>query len=376
MENFFIFNYVAFILAAWTKIPVKIYMIWIIAVFSIVAFLYDPLLQARICGGEGVDLCRHFDSLDLIRLGVDKGIYMDAPLSVLYFRIIACIFEENNFLPLISVLIYYGGVFFTFNKFFKVLKLNGSIQRFVICMFLICGVFFGIMNNIRYPLAINMFFGGLYFDTVRRYRVSVFLYGLSALMHPGIIMLIIVRCISFIKLKYNIILFVILSFTLGYLGSFFSMLISLLSPLPELQVLLSAISMKFINYSSNIVYDVPFAFRLLTIYALCLLIFGYILNKHYGKYHDDFRYIYRMSMLVILLSIWGILTNYMDGNFSSRIMGISPLLISLLVADTLANFSSGNKNYVCVKLVVFVLSIPYALVYLLAIYPIWFYAGL
>ena len=102
MEFFFIFNYVAFIFAAWTKIPVKLYMMWIVAVFSTIAFLYDPFIQARICGGEGVDLCRHFDSLDLIRMGFDEGVYIEAPLSALYFKIIAYLFEKNNFLPAIS----------------------------------------------------------------------------------------------------------------------------------------------------------------------------------------------------------------------------------------------------------------------------------
>ena len=38
-------------------------------------------------------------------------------------------------------------------------------------------------------------------------------------------------------------------------------------------------------------------------------------SKYYGEYRDEFKYIYRMTILVALLSIWGITTNYMDGNF-------------------------------------------------------------
>ena len=44
--SFFILNYIAFVLAAWTKIPIEVYMLWIVAIFSIVAFLYDPFMQA------------------------------------------------------------------------------------------------------------------------------------------------------------------------------------------------------------------------------------------------------------------------------------------------------------------------------------------
>lgn len=377
MEFFFIFNYVAFIFAAWIKIPVKLYMMWIVAVFSTIAFLYDPFIQARICGGEGVDLCRHFDSLDLIRMGFDEGVYIEAPLSALYFKIIAYLFEKNNFLPAISVLIYYYGIFFTFDNFFKMLNANDSIQRFVICMVLMCSVFFDVMNNIRYPLAINMFFIGLYLETVKNYKLSVFLYCLSFFMHPGIIILIIVRCISFIKLKYGIVFLTILSFIISnYFESLVSISISLLSSLPDLQVLLLAISMKFSNYSSNVVYEVPLEFKLLTLYMSCLVIVCYIFNKYYGEYRDEFKYIYRMTILVALLSIWGITTNYMDGNFSGRIMSISPLFISLLVADTLVNFPAENKNYMCLKLLFLIFSMPHIVVYLFIVYPLWIYFGL
>lgn len=376
--SFFILNYVAFVLAAWTKIPIKLYMMWIITIFSIVAFLYDPFMQARMFGGDGVDLCRHFDSLDLIRSGIMGEYYhVEAPLSALYIRIIAYMFEDNNFLPLINTWIYYGVVFFTCNKFFNLLKLSAPIRRFAICMILMCDVFFAVINNIRYPLAVTIFFIGLYYDVTKKYVRTIFLYCLAVLMHPGITLLLIVRCISIMKLKVSIMFFpVMVFFIFAAFESTMSILISLLSPLPELQVLLLAISMKAVHYSVDGVYEVPLLYRVLIIYMSCFLIFCSVINKYYGQYRHEFKYVYRMIVWVILLSIIGNITNFMEGNFSGRLMNMAPFFIALLVSDTLLCLSKENKNYIYVKLLFFLFSLPYICVYLFKIYPYWIYLGL
>ena len=368
---FFILNYVAFVFVAWTKIPIKLYMMWIMTIFSMIAFLYDPFIQARLDGGAGLDLCRHFDSLDLIRLGLDDGLYIEAPLSALYLKIIAHTFEDNNFLPLISIWIYYGLVFFTCNKFFHLLQLNTSLQRFTICMILMCGVFFGVMNNIRYPLAIAIFFLGLYYDVTKKYIFTVLLYCLAALMHPGSIMLLIVRCISMIRLKFSIVFFTVMTFFI-----FIGVAVSLLSPFPEVQVLLLSISMKAVHYSVDSIYDVPLLYRVLTIYMSCFLIFCYMVHKYYGQYRQEFRNIYRMTIFVTLLSFLGSITNFMEGNFASRLMSIAPFFIALLVSDTLLCLSKENKNYMYVKILFFLLALPYICVYLFKVYPNWIYLGL
>lgn len=375
--SFFILNYIAFVLAAWTKIPIKLYMMWIITIFSMIAFLYDPFIQARLAGSAGVDLCRHFDSLDSIRLGFDDGLYIEAPLSALYLRMVAYLFDDNSFLPLISTWIYYGLVFFTCNKFFHLLQLNTSLQRFAICMILMCGVFFGVMNNIRYPLAIAIFFLGLYYDVTKKYIFTVLLYCLAALMHPGSIMLLIVRCISMIRLKFSIVFFPVMTFFIfTYFESIIGVAVSLLSPFPEVQVLLLAISMKSVHYSVDSIYDVPLLYRVLTMYMSCFLIFCYMVHKYYGQYRQEFRNIYRMTIFVTLLSFLGSITNFMEGNFAGRLMSIAPFFIALLVSDTLLCLSRENKNYMYVKILFFLLALPYICVYLFKVYPNWIYLGL
>lgn len=378
MELFFILNYMSFIFATWTKVPIKLYTLWIVAIFSIVAFLYDPFMQARLSGDMGVDLCRHFDKLDFIRLGLDDGLYIEAPLSALYLKVIAYMFEDNSFLPLISVWIYYGLVFFTSNKFFHLLNVNASTQRFAICVILMCSVFFGVMNNIRYPLSVAMFFLGVYYDVTKNYVLTIFLYCLAVLMHPGSTMLLIVRGISIIRLKFSIVFFpamVLLIFI--YFESIINVAVSLLSAFPELQVLLLAISMKAVHYSvdSN-VYDVPLIYRVLTMYMSCFLLFCYMMNKYYGQYRQEFRSIYRMTIFVTLLSFLGSITNFMEGNFSGRLMSIAPFFIALLISDTLLCLSRENKNYMYVKILFFLLALPYICVYLFKIYPNWIYLGL
>ena len=377
MELFFILNYMSFIFATWTKVPIKLYMLWIVAIFSIVAFLYDPFMQARLSGDMGVDLCRHFDKLDFIRLGLDDGLYIEAPLAALYLQVIAYMFEDNSFLPLISVWIYYGLVFFTCNKFFHLFDLNVSLQRFAIGMILMSVVFFGVMNNIRYPLASAIFFLGLYYDVTKRYFITVFLYCLAVLMHPGITMLVIVRCISMIRLKISIVVFpVLVCIFFVYFESNISVAVSLLSSFPEVQVLLLAISMKAVHYSVDSIYDVPLIYRVLTMYISCFLLFCYMVNKYYGQYRQEFRSIYRMTIFVTLLSFLGSITNFMEGNFSSRLMSIAPFFIALLVSDTLLCLSRENKNYMYVKFLFFLLALPYICVYLFKVYPNWIYLGL
>lgn len=376
MMFFFMLNYIAFIFTAWSNINIKLYMLWIILVFSVTAFLYDPFMQVSFSGGEGVDLCRHFESLDLIRLGLDEGIYIEAPMSAVYLKVIAYLFDDNSFLPLISVLLNYGLVFFTFNKFFRLLKLNTSLQRCAICMILMCEVFFGIMNNIRYPFAITILFLGLYFDIVKNHMLSIFLYCLSVLMHPGVGMLLIVRCVSFIKLKYSIMCIAILTLVMSnYLETVLEVLISFFSPFPDFQVLLLAISLKGVTYSSGGIYTISLSFRLLTIYMSLFLLFCYLVNRYCGQYREEFKYVYRMSILIPLLSVVGIVTNFMGAHFSGRLMDISPFLIALLVVSAL-NDLSKNENYIFFKLIFFIIPIPYICAYLFGIYPSWLYLGL
>ena len=278
---------------------------------------------------------------------------------------------------MISVWIYYGLVFFACTKFFHLLDLNISIQRFAISMILMCGVFFSVMNNIRYPLAVAMFFLGLYYDVTKKYVLTIFLYCLAVFMHPGSIMLLIVRCISIIRLKFSIVFFpamVLLIFI--YFESIINVAVSLLSAFPELQVLLLAISMKAVHYSVDSIYDVPLIYRVLTMYMSCFLLFCYMMNKYYGQYRQEFRSIYRMTIFVTLLSFLGSITNFMEGNFSGRLMSIAPFLIALLVSDTLLCLSKENKNYMYVKILFFLLALPYICVYLFKVYPNWIYLGL
>lgn len=374
---FFICNYVAFILATWTKIPVKLYMLWPIAIFSIVAFLYDPFMQARFYGGDGVDLCRHFDSLDSIRLGFDDGLYIEAPLSALYLRMVAYLFDDNSFLPLISTWIYYGLAFFICNKFFALLKLSAPLRRFAICMILMCGVFFGNMNNIRYPLATVIFFAGMYFDIIASKAKRNLLYICAFLMHPGTIILFLVRCIANVKLKYSIIIFAILSlFVANYYETLIITLISILTPFPDIQMTVSAVLLKSVSYSTNDVYDVPLLFKVLNIYISCVLMVSALFNMYYSRCNTIFKYIQRMALVVVLLSFIGTITNFMDGNFADRLMSIVPFLIALLVSDTLMGMERKNKNYMYIKSIFFLLALPYIGVYLFKVYPNWIYLGL
>ena len=83
-----------------------------------------------------------------------------------------------------------------------------------------------------------------------------------------------------------------------------------------------------------------------------------------------------MSVIIPLLSIIGIIANFMGAHFSERLMIISPFFIALLVVIALNDFDKTNKNYIYVKLLFFIIPIPYICAYLFGIYPSWLYLGL
>lgn len=375
MAEFFTFNYILLIFSTWCKIPIKLYFMWMMIIFSIIAFIYDPFLQSRIYGGNGsVDLCRHFDKLDMIRLGVDDNLYTEAPFSALYLKTIAYIFDNNSFLPVISVWIYYGIYFFAGNKFLSYMKADKSTKLFALGMCILCGVFFWNMNNIRYPIAVIMFFLVMYYDIIKKLLYTPILYILPVLMHPGVLILICVRFMAKWKLKYSIIIFCLLAGVItSYYEQILTQIIYLLIGLPDIQTLFIAVSLKSTTYATENVYDVPLLYKLLDAYITLVMFIVYVMANSYNRNNSYLNVFYRMVGITILLATLGNITNFMDGNFVSRLLGITPAFMTLMTGDILSACKKQQKQNI--KVILFCITLPYIFVYLFKIYPNWIYPG-
>ena len=376
---FFVLNYLLFILAAFTKIPIKIYIVWILSVFSIIAFCYDPILQAEHMGGEGVDLCRHFDSLDLVRVGDYDNLYPEAPLSALYIYIIATLFSSNHLLPVVSMMIFYIISLYTILKICNKFNANDEIKRYGILLFIILYNFFSSMNNIRYPIATALFFLIVFYEVIEKKKIIKFFYSIPILMHPGTILFLMTRIISCIRTRYAFLLFG--TITVGFIYKFdfiIQALINASSPVPEIQALLIAISYKLISYSANEVYDVPLIYRVMNIYNVFVLGMMVLLSANYFGKTKRILLIRRMAIAIFACSLVGIITNFMDGNFTDRMIEssafiIEPLYIALLVKMKEKN---NHKSYIILKNGCILMGIFYLLPFLFKIYPNWIAQGL
>lgn len=379
MVGFFIINYICLIAALWSKIPIKLYFLWMMAIFSIVAFIYDPFLQARISGTDGVDLCRHFDTLDMIRLGLTDSVYIEAPLSALYLNLIAYLFDNNHFLPVISLWIYYGIYFFVMNKFLSYTGVDEALKFFSIGLCILCDVFFWSMDNIRYPIAIMLFSLVLYYDTVSKAKTVAILYILPILMHPGILILLSIRIMAKFKFIYSVILLSLLGIIMTqYYESILMSAISVFASLPDIQSLFLAISMKSINYSTESVYDIPLIYRVLNIYITLCLFFVYCLARNIGIDNNiQIKILCRMTLLTVFLSTVGTVANFMEGNFTARILSIAPVFLTVLAGNVLLIYKQKSlERCMYIKVFLFCILLPYMLVYIFKIYPNWIYSVL
>ena len=357
--------------------PMLVYISIVMIPFSIVSFLFDPVLQQTRYGGEGVDLYRLFECLDLIRCGVGTTLLDDAPLSLLYFQIIADMFENNHFLPLISTWIFYFISFYLLLTVCKRFNADDNTKKIVIFFYICNQVFFGVFNSIRYPIAMIVFFAIFLLEKFKGKKIKIF-YIIPILIHPGIVMVIIIRLLGCLKCKYSFTLLLLLcgGFFL-YLDDIIQLMINSLSFFPELQLLLLNISMKFYQYSSSEIYEVPLLMRLTSLYVffqyICLLAIAYVYKSRLvGR-----KIFVRMSWLVIILVTVGEITNYMNGNFADRIIAMLPFWMSVLTVDIFTKIQKENYlTQVMIKLFVVGNAMAYLSIFLFRIYFNWLYNGI
>lgn len=374
MSFFFVCNYLCFIAAGWSRIPIVVYIVWIEAVFAITAFLFSPLNTTT-----ATDLARIFYELDLYRAGLGDNLYIEAPLSSLYLHLVAYMFSNNHFLPVISVIVSYTLCFLTLLKILKYFSIdNKSVKRFAISI-LICGVaFFGIMNNIRYSMAMMFYWWIFYYDVIKHFKYAKLLYILAILLHPGTSMMVIVRVISAMKTKYMFMIMSMIGAFFYFLqDEFFSFLVDLFPVDSVLRDMALGISVKALSYSISVMYDIPWTMKLADAYLLFCLIICFILGKNYHILLLKNKIIENVITCMIILCLFGFTTNFMSGDFTGRIIVYSSVLNPLLMSDILTKCKNNcQQHYIYMKIFCLLLMLPYVSMYLFYFYDKWLYSGL
>ncbi len=374
---YFVISHIAVVIMNFLRIPLVFYILIIMSAYSIVAFSFDPVLQQKMYGGEGVDLYRHFESLDLIRIGNGENLYMEAPLSLLYLSVVANLFDNNHILPLVSTWIFYAMYFYLIISYCKCIKADDYVIKTVICIGISFLVFFGVMNNIRYPIAMGMFMLVFYQEFIKE-KISKIWYVLPVLMHPGIAFLLLIRLLANIKFRYIFMLILPFSiFVILNIENILQTIISFLVFMPDLQNLIVKAMIKMYSYSSGDEYAVPLLFRVTSLYVFIIFLVLSALAYNYRCKLMKNEYFVRMIKIITIVVLTGEITNYMDGNFSDRIIGILPFFITMLSSDILVIMNKMDRmTIVTVKTFLYGSSLFYLSIWLFKVYLNWIYGGL
>ena len=374
---FFVISHIVLAIFNWIKINPIAYTLIIMIPYSLVAFAFDPVQQAR-HGGGGVDLYRHFERIDLIRLGLGDDLYLEAPLSEGYMWLMAHLFSNNHFLPMISTWIFYGIAFIAILLTCQYLKAGSDEKRLAIWFFIAFYQYFMLVSNIRYPIAVALFVLIFYFDVIKNDRCAKFIYIIPLLLHPGVGLLLIIRILVAVRLKYSV--FILSLLILLLLGNFEGIVQQLLGVLyfwPDLQVLALGILFKLFTYNTENVYDLPLIYRILSLYAMAIYILILFIAYNYKCILLKNVKIYRMVVFALICSFLGEITNYMNGNFTERVLAIMPFLMAFIVADIFNNLNSKSAALrKFMKMLVMVTSSIYLFIHLFKVYITWIYLGL
>ena len=253
------------------KINPKHYILALVSCMAIFAYMFDPILAWEDTGGSGMDGVRYYDMVDTFRTwGWNDTTYVGVPLSraLLYFY---SLFPNNHFMQAINYVIYMSACL---SIVYKIGKKIGADNSSIVTSMFFCFVFteyLSIINAIRYPIAIGLVIIILYIDVIKSKWWGKFLYGIPVLMHPGSIMLIVIRFLAKWHVRYTCVFVSILLLVIDIIGiDLFDLMTRAVSFISPEAVVIIGVANKVSSYSSHIVYDVGLAIRV-KFFIICIM---------------------------------------------------------------------------------------------------------
>ncbi len=299
-----------------------VYLLAVIVIMSIFAYLFDPILAWEQSGGSGMDGVRYYGIVDSFRTwGWNDEFFIGVPGSsvLLYFY---SLFPNNHFMQLINFVIYMLIVMGTVYEIGKELSLaNRNIVTGLFFAFLFTG-FVSVINSIRYPMAVALFIFVLYLDVFRNHLWAKILYIVPVLTHPGSAMFVLIRFWARGNIAYSILLLMMLAiiFTISGYG-IADILLSFSSFLSPDAVVLIGMADKASSYTSEAVYDIGLILRICIVLVslLMLLISIHIIRIKYEIENKSLRLICNMGVIIPVFGMAALFT-IEDSNISSRLV--------------------------------------------------------
>ena len=164
--------------------------------FGVVAYHVDP--------PEGWDLYRHFEMVDRIRIGGTNYLFSDQSLygkqigsALLYYLV--SLQPNDHILPLVTVVIEYTIIAYIITDYITTNELTSRTVFVCIAVSLALGDLTWTISMIRYPLACSFCALGMYLEAVKNKKRGFIFYLVGISIHPGVLGIIIVRLVYFIK---------------------------------------------------------------------------------------------------------------------------------------------------------------------------------
>lgn len=307
--------------------------------FIVPTIFYDPI-AAYIYNGYYVDTVRMFAEMDAMYLsGWEVWTpYDNLILSKTYLYLFS-LTGVNNLLPIVTCFIVYflqSYTIFNLGKYFKATNKQILYANLIV---ILMTSYFNVVTNIRYPLAIALLGYLLMMDLIKqKHRILCFIgYIVIANLHQGVLLVILLRYLSVFKLKYNIIILVLLCIILN---TNFDFLLGMI--LQNDSGLLLSIAEKQNAYleSDNGGRSFTFLFRLsCALIDISSITFSIYLKNRLKKYSSTFD-------LITLLGLIGLYSSFsytLIGNV--LIQRVESILIIFIAVLSLMEASFKEYNY-------------------------------
>lgn len=352
-----LFLYILFFTLIFVNIDAKKYIIFIVITLSILAYNFDPIYAYSYGESYYTDLIRIFNEMESFRQLNDEYLYESAPLSRAYIWLFAMLNNDNLLILFTCIFVYTIGL----SSIYKIGKRNKCSNRIILFSIFMSVSLYNyllVISNIRYLLALTIFFVILYLDLVNRKKLYWIGYVIDILFHPGIILFVIIRFLITNKIKYTVLFlfFIYLCFNF-FIENIFSILINISD------VFFSGLQSKMLVYKEISNFSQPilsfYVFSIIQLVTLSIVIYDikkYITMDYFKGYE---RFV-NMGIIIIIISVL-LLSNY---QIFYRITAILYLYLPVVSMLDLMNLKIQKKKYTAIlRYIIFYILILVNLVY-------------
>lgn len=331
MVYLMLYIYIWCILLYFCRMKSQIYYKILVIIFLLPVIFIDLVDMLRL--GGYLDIIRMYNEMSILNKFGWNGleVYGEAPLSKFYLYTIS-LSNINRLLPIVNVLCVYFSILYVINKIGIKFNISNKIRCLAILYISMSIGYFSVTTNIRHPLAIALFFCVLIYDLIeKKNKIFCFIgYVITILIHPSMIILLLLRMLCNISLKYSLTLIVCLGFIcINYWDNILFFMLNITD-----MDIISAIAIKQQQYTERAetgegeIISVYWKIALLTINILGMIFSILLKNFLKIKLHAIFNKLLRIN---ILISFMGFFITILTPESGGRIEAIVLYTIGIYI---------------------------------------------